>query len=170
MRRSDGALARETPRLRRSKPEGAKRFLARDFSYVAAAPAPARARWVAVEAAVALEFGGQPHAVMMASPVDLTDFAYGFAFTEGVIESADDVRAVEIVESAAGHTIKVALTGARLSAHLARKRALIGRTSCGLCGVEDFAALPKPAQVAAAAPIAPEAVKAALQDSTVGNG
>ncbi len=163
MRRSDGALAEDLA----ASPEeaaGAKRFLAREFSYAAATPGPARARWVAVEAAVALEFGGQPHAVMMASPADLTDFAYGFAFTEGVIEKAGDVRAVEIVESAAGVTLKVALTGSSLSAHMARERALIGRTSCGLCGVEDFAALPRPTEVASAAPIAPEAVKIALTE------
>ena len=30
----------------------------------------------------------------------------------------------------------------KLSAHLARKRAMTGRTSCGVCGIEDLAALP----------------------------
>src|SRR5206468_2318787 len=39
--------------------------------------------------------------------------------------------------------VNVALSGDRLRAHLARRRALVGRTGCGLCGVEDLAHLPQ---------------------------
>ena len=134
---------------------------AREFSYAAGEGAPS-ARWVAVETPIAIEIGGQPHAVMMASPIDLVDFAYGFALTEGIVDSVGDIRAVEIETGQAGHTLKIALSGAGMSSHLARKRALVGRTSCGLCGVEDFAALPRPARVKPAAAIAPAAIKAAL--------
>ena len=52
----------------------------------------AELRSVAVETAVEIAFGGAPFAVMMASPADLEDFAYGFALTEGGDRSADDIR------------------------------------------------------------------------------
>jgi len=135
---------------------------AREFSYASGADCAPQPRWVAVETPIAFEFGGQPHAVMMASPIDLIDFAYGFALTEGIVDSVDDIRGVESEASAAGRTLKIALSGPGLSSHMARRRALVGRTSCGLCGVEDFAAMPKPARVKAAAAIAPSAIKAAL--------
>lgn len=134
---------------------------AREFSYATGAGA-ASPRWVAIETPVAIEIGGQPHAVMMASPIDLVDFAYGFALTEGIVDLPSDIRGVEIDTGPAGHTLKIALSGAGLSSHLARRRALVGRTSCGLCGVEDFAAMPKPARVTPSAAIPPAAIQAAL--------
>ena len=33
---------------------------------------------------------------MMATPQDLEDFAYGFALTEQIAESLDDIRGVEV--------------------------------------------------------------------------
>ena len=148
--------------MRRSDDPAAALRPARDFTYVGGADGAPQLRWVAVEAPIALEFGGQPHAVMMASPIDLVDFAYGFALTEGIVDSVDAIRGVECETSAAGRTLKIALSGPGLSSHLARRRALVGRTACGLCGVEDFAAMPKPARVKTAAPIAPSAIKAAV--------
>jgi FdhD protein len=121
-------------------------------------------REIAVEAPVNILFGGIPFAVMMTTPTDLEDFAVGFALTEGIIESLNDIRGVEIARVAQGLTVNIALAGERMSAHLARGRAMSGRTGCGLCGIADLAQLPatRP-RIAKARPIAPAAVEAALR-------
>ena len=100
-------------------------------------------RELAVETAVNLVYGALPFAVMMASPSDLIDFAYGFSLTEGIIQDAADIVAVDESMEALGLRLNIALKPSRMQAHLARKRALSGRTGCGLCGIEDLKALPQ---------------------------
>ncbi len=136
---------------------------ARVYSYASGPSGDVAARAVAVETPVNLVFGGVPFAVMMATPADLEDFAYGFCLTEGVIERPVEIRGVAIEAAPAGLKLNIALDGERLSEHLARGRAMSGRTGCGLCGIDDLARLPK-ARVAAkpAKAIAPAAIKFAL--------
>src|SRR5258708_21331 len=89
-------------------------------------------RQLAVETPVQVTFARLPFAVMMMTPCDLDDFAFGFSLTEGIIETAADIRSVEVEPEAEGFRLHVDLVGARLHAHLARRRTLAGRTSCGL--------------------------------------
>jgi FdhD protein len=100
-------------------------------------------RALAVEAPVNLVYGSVPHAVMMATPADLEDFAYGFSLTEGIVESAEEIRATRVESGADGLRLHVDLAPGRLREHLARKRAISGRTGCGVCGIEDLADLPR---------------------------
>jgi FdhD protein len=79
---------------------------------------------------------------MMTTPADLADFAYGFSLTEGIVESADEIRGVAVEEAEEGLRVLVDLVPGRLREHLARKRAISGRTGCGVCGIDDLAALP----------------------------
>lgn len=100
-------------------------------------------RLLAVEAPVNLVYGSVPHAVMMTTPGDLKDFAYGFSLTEGIIDDAAEIRDVRVEEVEDGLRLLVELAPGRLREHLARKRAISGRTGCGVCGIEDLAALPR---------------------------
>ena len=99
-------------------------------------------RALAVEEPVNVVYGTVPYAVMMLTPADLADFAYGFSLTEGVIEAADEIRGVAVEPGEGGLRLLVDLAPGRLREHLARKRAISGRTGCGVCGIEDLSALP----------------------------
>jgi FdhD protein len=138
---------------------------ARVYSYATGAGGRECVRAIAVEAPVQIVIGASPFAVMMATPQDLEDFAYGFALTEQIVERAEDIRGVEVEGADEGFRIKIAITAERLKAHLARGRAIGGRTGCGLCGIEDFSQMPSPLpRLRAAPPIEPEAIGTALAE------
>ena len=99
-------------------------------------------RALAVEMPVNVVYGSVPYAVMMTTPADFEDFAYGFSLTEGVIETPDEIRGVSVEPGEGGLRLLVDLAPGRLREHLARKRAISGRTGCGVCGIDDLAALP----------------------------
>ena len=89
------------------------------------------------EVAVALSFNGTTQAVMMATPADLIDFAYGFAMTEGIATPAD-IESVDVVAVANGIDLQVWLkteAEARLSK---RRRSRAGPVGCGLCGIDSL--------------------------------
>ncbi len=135
----------------------------RAFSYDSGATGPELTRAIAVEAPVQIVIGGAPFAVMMATPNDLEDFAYGFALTEQIAGGLGDIRGVEVEPAEDGWRLKIALAGERLQAHLARGRAMSGRTGCGLCGIEDFSQMPSPRPpLHPQAAVAPDAIRAAL--------
>jgi FdhD protein len=92
---------------------------------------------LAAEVAIALSFNGTTQAVMMASPADLADFAYGFAASEGIAR-ADQIQSVEVVETPLGIDLQIwvdAQAEARLSA---RRRTMAGPVGCGLCGIDSL--------------------------------
>jgi formate dehydrogenase accessory protein FdhD len=93
---------------------------------------------VAEEVPVSLVYNMRPHVVMMATPADLEDFAVGFTLTEGIVESSAMISRVEVVKHAQGIEIQVGIDGAAAGQLQSRGRSLIGRTGCGLCGVESI--------------------------------
>jgi FdhD protein len=128
-----------------------------------ASTTPGHHETVAEETPVALTYNGHSFAVMMASPADLTDFALGFSLGEGVVESAAEFLAVEIVPLARGIELAVTVTESRALALRARRRALAGRTGCGLCGVDSIAEALRPIpRLAATTRIAASAIDLAV--------
>ena len=109
-------------------------------------------REVAVEAPVQVSYADVAFAVMMLTPADLEDFAYGFSLTEGMIDKAADIRRVQLGEASEGLTCRIDLVGAKLSQHLARQRAMTGRTGCGVCGIDDLDALKRAELATSVAP------------------
>ncbi|MDA5634457.1 MULTISPECIES: formate dehydrogenase accessory sulfurtransferase FdhD [Rhizobium/Agrobacterium group] len=95
-------------------------------------------RSVPEEVPVAFSYGGSTHAVMMASPADLIDFAVGFSLTEGIISSRADIRSIEVVEAGQGYDVQVDLQDANADALRARRRNMAGPVGCGLCGIESI--------------------------------
>jgi FdhD protein len=144
---------------------GSVEVAARTFSYDNGAVGPPLTRAIAVEEPVQIIIGASPFAVMMATPRDLEDFAYGFALTEGIAERPEEVRGVEVERAGGGWRVAITLTSEKLQTHLARKRAMTGRTGCGLCGIEDMADMPSPPRVFnSGPPIEPAAIGAALKE------
>lgn len=115
------------------------------------------------ETAVALSFDGTTQAVMMATPADLEDFAYGFALTEG-IATPDQIASVDIVSAARGVDLQVWLHPAAQGRLAARRRSMAGPVGCGLCGIDTIdEALREPAPVLPSAfRLTPGQVMAAL--------
>jgi FdhD protein len=108
-------------------------------------------RYLAEEVPINFSYGGIAYAVMMASPSDLFDFAYGFSLTEGIVDRPDQIRDVRVLPVAEGIRLEIDLTPDALHRHLSRTRARTfgGRTGCGLCGIEDLKDLPRPASILA---------------------
>ncbi len=118
----------------------------------------AQQRTVPVEAPVAISFLGIGYAVMMATPADLEDFAYGFARSERLIDGAADVTGIEVRAEDKGVLLGIELVPERHNRVLARVRHRVGESSCGLCGIENLEQalrplplLPVPARIGAAA-------------------
>ena len=95
--------------------------------------------WVAVEVPVALEFNGIAHAVMLATPGDLADFALGFALGEGILRRRGELYGIEEEYAPEGITLKLDVASAAFARLKERRRSMAGRTGCGLCGTESLA-------------------------------
>jgi FdhD protein len=96
-------------------------------------------RTLAEEVPVAFSYDGATHAVLMATPDDLEDFALGFTYTEGIITTAAEIAELTVVGVADGIVLRMWLTGDRSNAFAARRRRFVGPAGCGMCGLESLA-------------------------------
>jgi FdhD protein len=92
--------------------------------------------WLADEVPVALVMNGISQAVMLASPLDLEDFALGFGLTEAFLAHAGELYGIDVTPGESGITIEMEIASAAFMRLKERRRNLAGRTGCGLCGTE----------------------------------
>lgn len=103
------------------------------------------ARVLPEEVAVALSYNGSTQAVMMSTPADLTDFAYGFTLTEGIARP-DEIESVEAVETDLGIDLQIWLKGEAGERLAQRRRTMAGPVGCGLCGIDSLSEAVRRAQ------------------------
>ncbi|ATA26081.1 sufurtransferase FdhD [Brenneria goodwinii] len=100
--------------------------------------------WLAEEVPVALVYNGISHVVMMSSPKDLELFALGFSLSEGIIQSPQEIYGIDVQPVCNGIEVQIELSSRRFAGLKERRRAMDGRTGCGVCGVEQLAEIGKP--------------------------
>jgi FdhD protein len=141
----------------------------RDFLRAGGAHVEALAAGIAEEIPVALVYNQMPHVVMMSTPADLEDFAVGFTLSEQIVERVSDISLMHVVRQAQGTQIFLEIPDDAAARIAERSRGLVGRTGCGLCGVQLIADAIRPVSpIVAREPIAFEAIVRAergLQDA-----
>lgn len=121
---------------------------------------------IAGEVPVSISYNGLAHAVMMATPEDLDDFAVGFTLTQEIVERAPEIEDVEVRELPVGFLVQISIGQERFRTLAARRRNLVGQTGCGLCGVVELAQAVRALTPIAQAPdITPAAIFRTLQAS-----
>lgn len=121
-------------------------------------------RTIPRESPVALTYNRATHAVMLATPADLEDFAIGFSLSEGIVHNPADILALDILSVPDGIECRMDLQADRLEALTRRQRRLTGPSGCGLCGMDSLAAAIRPApRVPNCQAFTPAMVQAAMQ-------
>jgi len=95
-------------------------------------------RVVPEEVPIAISYGGSSHAVMMATPRDLEEFAIGFSLTEGIVQNTREISDIDIVEDEQGIDVQITLADHVEEALRKRRRSMAGPVGCGLCGIESI--------------------------------
>jgi len=122
---------------------------------------------VAEEVPVAMIYNGISHAVMLATPQDLEDFALGFSLAEGILSNPKELYGIEVVQQASGIELRMEIANVRFFQLKDRRRSMTGRTGCGLCGAESLTqALRLPESVNTSKEVfTPTAVLKAIKDA-----
>lgn len=105
------------------------------FSYqVLHAPGQQHTACLADEVVVAINYNGLNHALMMASPCDLYDYAIGFSLGQGIIEQPHELLDINIQPAEDHYQLELQLSSRRLWQLKQQRRQLAGTSGCGLCG------------------------------------
>lgn len=97
-------------------------------------------RDLANEVPISITFNGTSVAVMMATPNNLKDFAYGFALSECFISVLEDVDDFQLQHLETGIEARFWLKDAPSKKLDVRRRQMAGPIGCGLCGLDSIEA------------------------------
>lgn len=120
--------------------------------------------WLADEVPVALVFNGISHAVMLASPSHLEDFALGFGLSEGLLARPSELYGVDVEVVCDGIEVRMEVGSACEMRMKERRRTLAGRTGCGLCGTDSLAQVKQSLPAAPTVATVPAAVARAQRE------
>jgi FdhD protein len=95
-------------------------------------------RRIAEEVPIAIEINGIGYAVLMATPNDLTDLAFGFARAERLIDVADELLDVDSHTRPDGIVLRLTLANTVRHRVSERVRHRVSESACGLCGIENL--------------------------------
>jgi FdhD protein len=101
-------------------------------------------RPIIIEAPIAIEYNGIGYAVMMATPIDLDDYATGFSLSEGLISKADQITAVTIHQAELGWILRIHIPPENAEKVIARAHQRVSESSCGLCGMDNLEEVMRP--------------------------
>ncbi|WP_318442092.1 formate dehydrogenase accessory sulfurtransferase FdhD [Photobacterium leiognathi] len=100
--------------------------------------------FIAEEVPVALIYNGISHVVMMATPSHLESFAIGFSLSERIINNIKEIKNIDIKSNKEGIEVYIELQNRPFMMLKEQRRQLVGRTGCGLCGIEHLKQAMKP--------------------------
>jgi FdhD protein len=98
-------------------------------------------RTLAEEVPVAFSYDGVVHAVLMATPDALEDFALGFTYTGGIITAPAEIAELAVLSVADGIVLRMGLAAARSDAFRRGVAALSDRLDAACAGSRVW---PKP--------------------------
>ncbi|PCI87468.1 MAG: sulfurtransferase FdhD [Hyphomicrobiales bacterium] len=83
---------------------------------------------------------GETYAVMLTTPLDLIDFAYGFCLSEGLVKATDAIISVKQKLARDGVELHVKLNDDAYDRFqiIERRRRLAGASGCGVCGLTSL--------------------------------
>lgn len=92
------------------------------------------------ECPIAIKINGETYAIMLATPMDLIDFAHGFCLSEGLVKSPEVILDVSQKQIRDGFEININLTDEAFDRFniIDRRRRLAGASGCGVCGLTSL--------------------------------
>lgn len=97
-----------------------------------------------IETPIAVEYNGIGYSVMMATPIDLNDYAIGFSLSERLIEHAGQILAIDAHRAELGWILRIQLPPDNAQKVIARARQRVSESSCGLCGMDNLDEVMRP--------------------------